>query len=224
MVSEAMLEIRAKILGVLLRDAREAAGKSLTECGAILGISSRAYKAYETGKKAISLPELEILAYFIDASIPHFWGSETLSKDGQAGELNTEMLLMLRRRLVGARLRRARTEQKLKLKDVATPAGISSRRLSSYELGDKPIPLPELEVMAETLGLTMDDFAETEGPIAAWARARRAKREVEQMSPDMQIFVADPLNRPYLELARQLSTLPGKHMRELAESLLEITY
>lgn len=224
MVSEEALTIRAKILGVLLRDSRLAANKSAAQCAEVLGVSSRVYKAYENGTKSLSLPELELLAYFTDTPIPHYWGDEVISDDVQLEDFDTEQVLLLRRRLIGAHLRQARLDQDKTLKEIASAAGISSRRLSSYEMGDKPIPLPELELLSKALGMTIDDFAETSGPIAAWSRARYARQEVERMPADLQKFISDPLNRPYLELARQLAALPGQHMRELAENMLEITY
>jgi len=62
MADKKSLTLRAKIIGVLLRDARLAANKSPKECAELLGLSASAYSSFELGKKSLSLPELELLA------------------------------------------------------------------------------------------------------------------------------------------------------------------
>ena len=57
--------IRAKKLGVLIRDAREKSGKSMEECAKAMGLSADELKAVEFGERSPSLPELEILAYYL---------------------------------------------------------------------------------------------------------------------------------------------------------------
>ncbi len=56
--------------------------------------------------------------------------------------------LALRAKLLGARMREARKAKGLSLRQVAKAIGISSSTLSSYELGSRPISLPDLELFA----------------------------------------------------------------------------
>ena len=79
MASPLAIQIRSKKLGVLLRDARVTAGKNMKECGQIIGVSSATVSSFERGDKSPSLPELEMLAYFLDIPVDHFWGQETRS-------------------------------------------------------------------------------------------------------------------------------------------------
>jgi hypothetical protein len=44
------------------------------------------------------------------------------------------------------------------------------------------------------------------------------------LSPELQAFIAKPINRPYLELAVKLSQLDADRLRSVAEALLAITY
>jgi hypothetical protein len=44
-----------------------------------------------------------------------------------------------------------------------------------------------------------------------------------ELPPDMQNFIAQPINRPYLELAQRLSEMEVNKLRGIAEGLLEIT-
>src|SRR5690606_29217382 len=77
--------IRGKMLGVLLRDARQQAGRSLEDCARLLRVAPEQVEAWEYGDSVPSLPQLEILAYYLDVPVSHFWGMNTLEgDDGQS--------------------------------------------------------------------------------------------------------------------------------------------
>ena len=78
---QAQIALRTRKLGVLIRDAREAARKSVSETARAIGISPVLLRAYEEGRRAPSLPELEVLAYYLNLPIQHFWSSQALSDD-----------------------------------------------------------------------------------------------------------------------------------------------
>jgi len=225
MADKDALAVRAKILGVLLRDARLAAGKSLKDCAAAIGCTIGGYGDYELGLRPLSLPELEVLALFLDAPLSHFQGHEAMSDDEPAWPAaRTEELLTLRHRIIGAKLRAARVESGMIKKELAAAAGISTGRLSAYEFGEKPVPIPELEALALALGLKMDHFEEQQGPIAEWDAGRRALDQFDQLPADLRAFVVEPLNESYLRLAMQLSALSVERLRGIAEGILDITY
>ena len=48
--------IRAKKLGVLIRDARMVAGRSVSDCADAMGVGVEVYEAFEMGDQAPSLP------------------------------------------------------------------------------------------------------------------------------------------------------------------------
>ena len=220
------LAMRAKILGVLLRDARLAVGKSIKECADILGCPVSAYTAYELGHKSPSLPELEIVAFSLDTPLSHFWGNTILSEaeKSEAARLPRDELTTLRDRIIGAQLRKARTSAKIRLKDLAGELGLSSARLSAYEFGERPIPVPELEALVARLGLSTEDLLETQGPVGEWDSTRRAFERFQKLSPDLREFFTQPANESYLRLAHRLSQLSTEKLRGVAEALLDITY
>jgi transcriptional regulator with XRE-family HTH domain len=220
---QAAHELRAKILGVLMKEARLAARKTGKECAEAIGCPPSTYTAYEQGQKSPSLPELELLAYFVDVPPAHFWDEQSLA------ETKTETpaasaVTQLRDRIIGAHLRQARTAAKYKLKDFAAEVGLSSSKLSAYEVGEKPIPLPELEAIAAGLGLGMEDLLEAHGKVGEWESTHRAVERFRQFPPDLREFVSQPANESYLRLAQRMSQMPTGELRGLAESLLEITY
>jgi len=116
--TEAKLVLRNRIIGLLLRNARERAEKTKRECAAALGVSTGTITAYEEGRKPISLPELEVLAYVTDTPTAHFWehGPELVAEEEP---VQLEEILALRHRIVGALLRQARLEADKTQKELA---------------------------------------------------------------------------------------------------------
>jgi transcriptional regulator with XRE-family HTH domain len=218
--------VRSKMLGVLLRDARQTAVKTNRECAEVLGLPTGAYNAYELGQKSPSLPELELLAFFLDVPLKHFWGEHTRSDHprASAAQLPSAAITQLRDRIIGAQLRKARMTAKIKMKDLADQVGLASSRLSAYEFGERPIPLPDLEALVQRLNLNMEDLLESHGTVGEWDSAQRAVERLKDMPSDLRDFVTQPANEHYLRLAHKLSELPADKLRGIAESLLEITY
>jgi len=223
-VTEEKLILRNRIIGLLLRDARERAEKTKRECAEALGVSSGAITAYEDGRKSISLPELEVLAYLLDTPVEHFWGHDP-QLTAEEEPLPLQEVLALRHRIVGALLRQARLEADLSQKELAEVVGCSAGRLSSYEYGTRPIPLAELELLAQRLNLPMEHFLDAqEGPVGEWQRREEAVRYFCELPEEVQDFISRPINVKYLEVAMKLAEMPAGGLRDIAEGLLDITY
>jgi transcriptional regulator with XRE-family HTH domain len=218
------LSIRAKKIGVLLRDARLHSKKSVEECAQAIGVEPERIEQYETGQQNPSLPELEILAYYLNIPLDHFWGDRTLHHPAEEDhKFKPQQLIQLRQRIVGAQLRQARVAGGLSLEELALKSGIDPQKLQSYELGEEPIPLPALELIAANLERSYRDFQDVKGPVGVWAAQQRTLKALKDMPPDLQIFGSKPINRPYLELAKRLSEMSVEKLRAVAEGLLEIT-
>lgn len=217
--------LRAKKLGVLLRNAREAAGKSRREVAEVLGVRTSQISAYERGAKAPSLPELEAISYFLGVAPEHFLGDELVAEVPlpPTKPLPLPRLIAIRQRILAATLRREREAANLTLSAVARQAELSLGRLRSYEAAEKPIPLPELESIAEVLGLYLTDLMDQEGPLGEWRIQLQQIRAFLELPSELRAFIAKPVNRPYLELAQRLSEMSAAKLRAVAESLLEIT-
>jgi transcriptional regulator with XRE-family HTH domain len=125
--------------------------------------------------------------------------------------------------MIGVMIRKTRLETHMTLKALASSAGITTRRLDAYELGEKPIPLPELEVLVSALNISLREYQDKNSPVGEWFNNQRAVRDFMQLPPELQIFVCKPVNRPYLELAQRLSEMSVEKLRNVAEGLLEIT-
>ncbi len=224
MTTPSQITLRTKKLGVLIRDARLSARRTPEECAKAMGVTKSVFRSYEEGKRAPSLPELELLAYSLKLPVDHFWGKASLSGAQSSTEpLDLARLVELRQRMIGARLRQERTNASLSLKALAEEAGISGARLKAYELGERPIPLPELEALTSALTGRIENFFDQSGPIGQWITDEKSMRQFLQLPKDLQAFVCQPVNRPYLDLARKLSDMSNEQLRSVAEGLLDIT-
>jgi transcriptional regulator with XRE-family HTH domain len=221
---QAQITLRAKKLGTLIRDARIASRRSIKECANAINVTNGVFKAYEEGRKAPSLPELETLVYYLELPIDHFWSNEAMSDAPERiSELDLPRLTGLRHRMIGAFLRQERMDASLSMKAVSEQSGISTRRLKNYEMGERPIPLPELEVLLNILGGRIETFFDQGGPIGLWMTQQKAIQQFLDMPVELQNFVCQPINRPYLDLARKLSEMSTDKLRSVAEDLLDIT-
>ena len=225
MTINSQIAIRSKTLGLLMRDARTLARRNVTECARAMGVKPGQYRAYEDGRRAPSLPELEALVYYLDLPLDHFWSKEIKSgKPMPSEKLDLSKLLAVRQRKIGALLRQERMNASVSIRNVALATGLSNSQIKSYELGERPIPLPELEAMIKALGGRIESFFDRNGPIGQWMLNEEAMHDFLDMPMDLRQFVAQPVNRPYLELAMKLSNVSRDKLRSVAETILDITF
>ena len=207
-----------------IRDARLVSGKSLQDCAEAVGIDLIDFEAYEWGEKSPSLPELELLAYFLDIPLEHFWGRVTLMNSDKPGKkFEPRQLVSLRQRMIGVMIRQTRLEKGFSLESLAKQVGISPEDLQGYELGENSIPIPVLEALANALNRPLREFQDRYGPVGVWSSRQRAVKDFLEMPIELQAFVSKPINRPYLDLAQRLSEMTVDKLRAVAEGLLEIT-
>jgi transcriptional regulator with XRE-family HTH domain len=222
---KAQVNLRSRKLGVLIRDARLAARKTIPECARTLGITPGIFRAWEEGRRSPSLPELEILSYSLNLPLHRFWSKEATSDNTPPTEtMNLPAYVGIRQRLIGALLRQFREKASLSSRAVAEISGIPTARLKAYELGERPISLPEVEALTALLGGQVELLFDQTGPIGLWMVQQKAIQDFLQLPPELQNFISKPVNRPYLDLAMKLSGMSTDKLRSVAEDLLDITF
>ena len=212
---------RAKMLGVLIRDARLHAGRTVEECAAVLRMTPELFRQAEEGDHVVSLPQLEVLAMYLDVPMAHFWGTHTLeeNEDPDYGEL-----LALRHKIVGGLLRNARLKEEQTPEALAEELGVDEERILAYEAGEEAISYLQLERLAGMLGVSIGYFLEDErGPLGRHEAQKRMEQHFNELPPDVREFVAQPVNVNYIETAMRLSEMDADKLRTIAESLLDIT-
>ena len=223
-MTNAQITIREKKLGLLIRDARMAERRSIKECADAIGVKAGVFRAYEEGRRAPSLPELEALVFFLKIPISQFWGNETVS-DAPAPLTYEDItrLIALRQRMIGALIRQERTNANMSIRNLSAETGISQPRLKAYELGERTVSVPELESILAVMGSRIEVFFDQNGPVGEWMIGQLAMQKFMNLPKELQDFVCQPVNRPYLELAMKLSSMPRDKLRSVAEGLLDIT-
>jgi transcriptional regulator with XRE-family HTH domain len=222
MSDQQALILRAKMLGAIIREARLTARMSLKEAGALIGVTSGVLSSYEHGRRAISLPELELFAYHLDIPLDRF-SSIPIPETDQQSDFDPKTIVTLRQKMIGALLRKHRSEVGMSIRALADAVGLSSRRVSAYERGEKPVPLPSLEALVNAMGQSMEDYVDDEGPVGEWAINKRGFKKFQALPIELRDFLSKPGNEPYLHLARNLSDISIERLRTLAETLLDIT-
>lgn len=215
--------LRARILGVLIRDAREAAGLSEEACAAAVGVAPETLRAWEWGDNIPSLPELELLAYHLRLPVSHFWASEPTLEGERHPPVEQQAYLVLRNRLIGALLCAAREERGLSLNEVAAEVGITPELLTAYEQGQRPIPMPMLSALASACHVPLSYFLESSNRIGHFLAQQERLRRIADLPDEVLSFLSAPTNRPYLDLVMRLAAMDSNRLRSIAEAILDIT-
>jgi len=215
--------IRAKKLGVLIRDARLVSGKTVEECAQAIGVTPERFEEFEFGSEAPSLPELELLAYTLQLPLEHFWGNERLKKNGNKAILDTAQVKLLRQKMIGALVRKARVACGFSFEAAAAETSLPVEKLKEYELGKIAIPLTDLEAISQAYNTSVFEFQDQHSPVGNWFVTQKSMKAFQDLPQELQGFICKPINRPYLELAIRLSEMSVEKLRGVAEGLLEIT-
>jgi transcriptional regulator with XRE-family HTH domain len=212
---------RAQLLGNLIREAREHNGRTPADCAAVLDMSVEEFTAVENGEHPVSLPELEALAIYLQLPMDYFWGKYRLEDVPQT---DFQKMIALRQRVIGVLLSQSRLQAGLSHAQIADATGIDQETLQAFEMGAEPIPYIHLEQIAKTLEVSIDAFLDDgRGPLGRHEAQKQLQAQFTRMSPEMQSFLTNPVNAIYMETAKKLSEMDVRRLRQVAESILEIT-
>src|SRR5215471_9361466 len=134
MDTKTQITIRTKKLGVLIRDARLSARRSVQECAEALAIRKSIFRDFEEGTRSPSLPELEALVFYLDLPLDHFWSTEIKSNTtSPLTNIDLPKLMTVRQRKIGALLRLERMNASISIRNLAGKTGIASSRIKAFE-------------------------------------------------------------------------------------------
>lgn len=213
---------RAKKLGKLMQDARDHRERTLEECARVLALTDKAYEQAEAGEHPVSLPQLEALAIYLRIPMGYFWGSASLP---QEAEVDFDDMLTLRNRVIGVLLNQLRLRAGRSRAEVAEHLALDEALIETYELGETAVPFLHLEQLCHYLDGSVNLFLEeAHGPLARHEAQYQLLKQFEEMTPEMRLFLTNPVNISYLETAKKLSEMNVSKLRQIAEDILEITY
>jgi transcriptional regulator with XRE-family HTH domain len=226
MEKESMLRtIKNKKIGALLKDARLASARNTMECAQFLSISHDDYITFENGTSSPSIPQLEALSIYLDISLEHFRGSTSKYETLQTGyRKNLKKIILVRDRIIGANIRKARLDLELSIDSLAEKTNIDVNIIKAYELGKQPVPMSDLELISGVLDQDLDTYMDHVEDQITEKNVQIKMSQFLELPEALQEFVTKPVNKPYLELAYKLAGLPVERLRSVAEGLLEITF
>lgn len=217
------LAIRNKILGALLKHARLRAGRLPDEYAEVFGRSEEDILRWESGETPITLSELEVWAHLSGVPVSFFWNEHALPQRREIEE-PVQPVMQIRRKMVGVLLRQSRLIAARSLEDLAREIGVAPEYLEACEAGTAELPVAQLELAAEACGVPIAQFFDEDlfAPSEEERRMRDLHR-LDELPPDLREFVLKPSNVLYLKIAKQISSLSADTLREIAETLLDIT-
>lgn len=219
------IAIRNRIVGILVKRVRLDAAKTQQECAEFLGCSPSMFSQYERGVRGLSLPQLEALAYFLDAPLEALLDPDRPYEPQEEEQVPIAQIMELRQRILAVQLRKCRETAGLTQQEMGDLLGCSAYMISQYESGKSEIPLAELELAARHCGRGLDDFVDDDTvPLGQGVRQRRQLNRLEELPPDVRDFILKPTNSLYLRIAMLVSDLKADNLRKIAEALLDITY
>lgn len=215
--------IRAKMVGLLLLDARTKAGRSVQDCANLLRVSASEVEGWEYGDATPSLPQLELLAFYLDVPISHFWSMDTLEATAEDFVSAQSEYLSLRDRMIGAMLRIAREDAGISVEALSAETGVALESINQYELGEVSVPMHELTVLSNAVKKNVSYFLESGSHLGDWLAMREEWKHFTHLPPDLRKFAANPLNVGFLEIAILFSQMPADKLRRVGESVLNIS-
>jgi transcriptional regulator with XRE-family HTH domain len=213
--------IRERMLGVLIRDAREDSGFSVEDMAAYLGVAVDDYLAWEYGYGTPSLPLLEVLAYFLKIPVSHFWGTHTLQQAKLERQIDIDEYITLRTRMIGVMVRAQRESLGIPREDFANGIDAPLEHVEAFENGVYQIPMAMLQSMANALDVNVSHFLDESGRVAAFFEMQELIKQLNKTPEEVRDFIAVPSNEAYIRLAMTIANMPTETQRQLAESLLK---
>ena len=132
--------LQLKIIGVLMRAAREKAHRTVNEVALRLGITPARVRQYERGAREISLPELEDLALFLQMPLSFFLNGEA-TIERELPQPPGQEQVRARRAALGVKLKQARLAAGKAKEDCAQAIGRKAATIGRYERGISDMPI-----------------------------------------------------------------------------------
>ncbi len=218
MDSEALL-VRRKIIGVLLRAAREKSHRSVQQVAQRLGVTVVRVRQYENGARDVTLPELELLALFFEMPLSYFLDEGSLIQE-EPPFPPTQEEFRKRKVTLGNKIKQARVAAGKSKEECAEVLDCKPGTFARYERGASDMPVAMLEQLAKFLGVNLFYFVEDMKVLGQGGVLDLEK--LARLPKDVRGFVLDSSNLAYLRMAIKFSDLPTNKLKELGEILLVV--
>lgn len=216
------LRLRAKIVGVLIRQSRVAESRSVEDCADRLQVSPELVTAWEYGEDVPSRPQLHGLAAYLNVPVGVFWRERELIEP-EVDVADPDQFLALRQRLHGGLLRVARDLKGIDIEQLGEKTAIDSGLLQAYEYGERRIPMNHLLVLANTLDCDPDFFLESGHGLDADTEPEMSFTSHDDIAERKPKFAVDKKTQGIIKLAVAFSQIPDEELQSIADALLSIS-
>lgn len=209
--------LRGRILGVLIRRGRLSAKRSVEDCASFLQVDAQLIDAWELGASVPGLPQLESLTRYLLAAA----GGVSI----EAAEVNDSGIaeyLLLRQRMIGAKLKLARQMQESEVEDLGRRSGLDIDLIERYEFGEVMIPMNHLYVLAQAVRQDLSYFLHSASVRRDQILPESAGVEPAPANTDLVRFAADDKNQAFIRLAMAFRQIDREDLQSLAEALYNI--
>ena len=202
---------------------RKSKGRSKQDCAMILGISEETYRSNETGKTPLTLPQIELLSMFLGIKLSTLF-EEKQSQHPHAIVLNDDIrphYLVLRNKMIRAKLSIELENQSLTLEDIAQGTHIPLNLLQRYDSGEEPVPMDGLLKISDYLGISINALYEPIGLNGEQREASSVKTGWQPEFADEETQESTIEDDPYVDLLKAIRKIPTVDQAHIAKAILE---
>ena len=203
-----------------IRNIRKSKRLRVKDCAKVLGVSKEKYREIEAGDLPISLPELELLAFYLGVS-PTALLENDQSLASFSNLLHDDIRLQyltLRRKMIGALIFATRENENAYIEELQQATQIPLDRLYAYEKGDIPIPLSDLSLISSYLEISHNALCGT-----VWLDDSNLKYPPQES--DWQAELSDgetvPEDDVFSDLLQAFKQLSPADQAQIAKEILE---
>jgi transcriptional regulator with XRE-family HTH domain len=222
------LVLERKIIGVLIRAARENGHRTVEQVAKQLRTTSARVLQYEHGTREISVIDLQVLAHLFRVPVSFFLNRDLQPVEECPAALSADEL-KAHRGMLGAKLKQARLAAGKSVQECALVIERTAVTIEKYERGASDILITELERLAEFLNASANQFvsspsSETGSPSDACGAGGLESEAWNRLPPEVRSFVLESSSLPYLRMALKFRDLPTSKLQELGEIMLVVRY
>lgn len=211
-------KVNLEKIAQIISQARVSSGKSLKSCADAIGATGSRYKKIESGELSPSLPELETLSYLFNIPLSKFIGDQEFEIPNPTIS-NLSHLVEIRNSVIGTLLQIERERKNITLKEMSERCTISRSRLKRYESGILEIPVSDLQKITDILSMDLSVFFDQNSPIGIWQKSQQNQQAFLAFPVDLQAFIIDPVNLPYMEFAQKLKGFQPEDLRVMSAAI-----
>jgi len=205
-----------------IRRIRKTLQRSIHDCASILEISKEQYLGFEQGTHSLSLPDIEILAFYLGTPVNELFEDHSPRED-QLSLLKDNVRFQyrqLREKMIRTKLVIELQQAELSFENIHKTTLIPLDALKAYEIGQAVIPVEHLQQISECLGKPLSIFFSDNLGLSEDLNPEQRADNWEQEFPEGDSVRTSEPEEPYSQLMEALKKIPKEDQAQIAKILL----